>query len=285
MIDSICYIDGKFISINEAKIPVTDLIITRGYGVFDTLRTYGGKPFRAEDHLRRLERSAFLIGLTLPRTRTEISQVIHEILSSNNYPEASIRIIVTGGESDDFFTPSDKPSLIVMATPLHTYQDDYYIKGAKVATAEIERYLPEAKTIDYTQGEVAMRLAKDHDTEIVEILCVDRNKKVTEGIASNVFAIFGNTLVTPGENILLGITRQVVLELAESLFKVEIRNLSMSEFLEANEIFITGSTKEIMPITAVDSAVVCGGCCGPNTKKLMDVFQDMTQRFALKEEG
>jgi len=284
MVDGTCYINGRFVSVNNATIPVTDLAIMRGYGVFDTLRTYGGRPFRMEDHLNRLERSADLTGLTLPWSRTELNQVILSTLQKNNYPEANIRIIVTGGESEDFFTPTGTPSLIVMVTPLHSYPEHCYKTGAKVVTAKIERYLSEAKTINYTSGEVAMNRAKIKDPDIIEVLCVDRNERVTEGITSNVFIFLGDTLITPGSNILLGITRQVVLELAEPFFQIEERDLFISELHKADDIFITGSTKEIMPVTRVDGLTVGDGGCGPNTLRLIDSFEDMKNQFISNQE-
>jgi len=279
MLDSVCFSNGTFIAVSEAKIPVIDLAVMRGYGVFDSLRTYGGKPFRIENHLVRLERSAELIGLSIPWSKSEISEVILETLRRNNYPEAGVRIIVTGGETEDFFTPTGKPGLIVLVTPLQLYPKIYYSQGVKVATTELERYLPEAKTINYTSGKVAMSRAKVVDPDIIEVLCIDRNQRITEGIASNVFMFFGDALVTPESNILLGITRDVVLELADAMFKIELRNVFKSELIKADEIFITGSAKEIMPVTSVDGKTLCNGRCGPNTLRLMEKFQEMTRQF------
>ena len=284
MVDGTCYINGRFVSVNNATISVTDLAIMRGYGIFDTVRTYGGRPFRMEDHLNRLERSALLTGLSLPWSRAELNRVILDTLQKNNFPESNIRIIVTGGETEDFFTPAGPPSLIVMVTPLQPYPEHCYKTGAKVVTAQIERYLPEAKTINYTLGEVAMHRAKVKDPDIIEVICVDRNERVTEGIASNVFIFLRDTLITPGSNILRGITRQVVLELAESLFQIEERDLFISELLMADDIFITGSTKEIMPVTRVNGSTVGNGGCGPNTLKLIDRFEDMKNQFISDQE-
>ena len=277
--DSVCYINGEFKTLNDAKISATDLAIMRGFGVFDSLRTYGGKPFGVEDHLTRLKRSAELVSLPLPWTKEELHRIILESLSKNKYDESSIRIIITGGYSDDFFTPAGKPGLIVIVRPLPRYPDEYHTKGVKIATARLERFMPEAKTLNYTSGEVAMREAKNSDPEIFEVLCLDRNGMVTECIASNVFAYFDETLTTPGANILYGITRQVVLKLAQPLFQVEVRDINIEELKNADELFITGSSKEIMPVRSIDNRVIGQGACGPNTRKLMDAFREMTDRF------
>jgi branched-chain amino acid aminotransferase len=277
--DSVCYINGEFKTLKDAKISATDLAIMRGFGVFDSLRTYGGKLFGVEDHLTRLERSAKLVSLPLPWTREELHRTILETLSRNSYDESSVRIIITGGYSDDFFTPAGKPGLIVIVRPLPRYPDEYYTKGVKIATASLERFLPEAKTLNYTSGEVAMREAKNRDPEIFEVLCLDRNGKATECIASNVFVFFDETLTTPGADILYGITRQVVLKLARPLFPVDVRDVQIDEIKNADEVFITGSSKEIMPVRSIDNRVIGQGRCGPNTRKLMDAFREMTDRF------
>ena len=273
--DSICYIDGEFKSLSEAKISATDLAIMRGYGIFDSLRTYGGKPFRLEDHLVRLERSAELVDLPLPHSRDKLRQIIQDTLNKNTFKESGIRIIVTGGDTDEFFTPSGKPSLLVIVMPLPHYPESNYSDGVKISTAKMERFIPEAKTTNYTFGEVAMKKAKSIDPDVFEVLCVDRQNRVTECIASNVFAFFGNTLTTPGSDILYGITRQVVLELADPLSPIEIRDIYVDEIKEADEIFITGSSKEIVPVRAVDDVIIGNGACGPETKKLMDAFRKM----------
>jgi len=248
--DSICYIDGEFKSLSEAKISATDLAIMRGYGIFDSLRTYGGKPFRLEDHLVRLERSAELVGLPLPHSRDKLRRIIRDTLNKNTYEESGIRIIVTGGDTDDFFTPSGKPSLLVIVMPLPHYPESFYHEGVKIATAKMERFIPEAKTTNYTFGEVAMKKARSVDPDIFEVLCVDRQGRVTECIASNVFAFFG-------------------------LSPIEIRDIYTDEIKAAHEIFITGSSKEIVPVRAVDDVIIGNGACGPQTKKLMDAFRQM----------
>jgi branched-chain amino acid aminotransferase len=258
---------------------VTDLVITRGYGVFEYLRTYAGKPFRIDDHLARLARSAESIGLTLPWSRAQLHDVILDTLSRNAYPEKGIRVVVTGGESEDSSTPTGKPGLLVIVTPLRPYPQEYYHQGAKVITARIERYLPEAKTTNYVSSQVTLRQARSRDPKIIEVLYVDRHRKVTEGSRSNVFAFLGDTLVTPKVDILYGVTRQVVLELADPIFPIEVRDLQLNELRQANEIFITASTKEIMPVREVDGIMVGEGVCGPNTRRLIEMFRDMIRRF------
>lgn len=273
----ICYINGQFIEADHAKISATDLAVMRGYGVFDSMRTYKGIPFRMDDHLYRLKRSADLVGMTLPWTMEDLKRLILKTLDKNRFPESSIRIIITGGDTEDLFTPTGKPGLIVLVMPLLTFPQSYYVDGIKVATARLERFLPEAKTTQYTPGQIAMKKARAHDPEIVEALYVDRQGNVTEGIASNLFLFIDGILITPGEGMLFGITRQVVLELAQSLFQVEEKDVSPDDLMNADEVFITGSSKEIMPVRQVDDKIVGNGRVGLCTKQLMDAFRRMVE--------
>jgi branched-chain amino acid aminotransferase len=282
MSDPIFYVNGRYTPAQDAMISATDLAVMRGYGIFESLRTYGSRPFRLDEHLERLEKSAEAVGLHLSWTRTFLSEVVHETLSRNGYPESRMRIVVTGGESENYFTPAGKPGLIVMASPLNPFPQSYYQKGIKVATAEVERYLPLAKTIDYIPGVMMLKDAQSMDPDIFEVLFINRHGHVTEGITSNVFAFFDDILATPEKGILLGVTRQVVLELAEPYFTVDPRDIQVNELRHATEIFITASVKEIMPVRALDGQVVGEGGPGANTKRLMKVFQQMAQDFIEK---
>src|SRR5690606_5422922 len=142
---NIYYVDGEFVSSSDAALPVIDLAILRGYGVFDFLRTYGGKPFHLDEHLQRLRRSAALIDLEIPWAHEEIKAIVIETIARNNLPECNVRILVTGGASDDFITPKDEPRLLVLVTPAVPPAAHYYTDGAKVVTFETERYIPGAK--------------------------------------------------------------------------------------------------------------------------------------------
>jgi branched-chain amino acid aminotransferase len=275
----IFYVNGDFVPKDHARISATDLAILRGLGVFESLRTYGGEPFRMPDHLARLRNSAEAVGILVPWTDKQLCTVVDELLAINKLPEAAIRLVVTGGESEDYFHPSGKPGLIIMTSALRPFSPDNYKKGVKVATAKMERFFPEAKTINYLPGVVAMQHARKEDPEIVEVLFIDRFGYVTEGTTSNCFAFIGGRLVTPGEKILNGVTRQVVLELAADRFPVDIRNITLQEFRGADEVFLTGSVKEILPVNRIDGEVVGRGACGARTQQLLDAFKALIMRL------
>jgi len=163
---NIYYVDGKFVPADQAMIPVDDLAIIRGIGVFDLLRTYQGKPYFLEEHVTRLLHSAREVNLALPWTHEQICKVALETLARNSLDEANIRIIVTGGSSTDFMTPSGKPRLLVLVTPLPKLPARWYRHGVKVITLKVRRNHPGAKSINYLPATMALRDAKARDAVV-----------------------------------------------------------------------------------------------------------------------
>ncbi|GAB6906934.1 Branched-chain-amino-acid aminotransferase IlvE [Desulfosarcina cetonica] len=272
----IYYVDGKFVPAEKAVIPVDDLALLRGIGVFDLLRTHGGKPYFLDAHIDRLENSARKIQLPLPWSHDEIAAVVQATLAKNDIPEANIRIVVTGGSSTDFMTPSGKPRLVVLVSPIPKLPDSWYTDGVKITSWEVERPIPGAKSIDYISASLALKKAAAAGA--IEALYVDRNGLALECTTSNIFAFVGGRLVTPGRGILSGVTRKVVLELAEGLFPIEVRDISRSELQAADEVFITGTSKGLVPVVQVDDRTIGSGRPGKHTRQLMTAMQDYTEK-------
>jgi branched-chain amino acid aminotransferase len=275
MADTICYINGEFVPLTEAALSVQDLAILRGYGVFDFLRTYNGKPFRLRAHLDRLAQSARLIDLDLPGPLSELEAIILETYRRNALAEANIRIVVTGGLSADSLTPVAKPTLLVLITPAHQYPSSCYETGVKVITVEVERYIPQAKTINYIPALMALKKARQ--VGAIEALYVNRRQQILEGTTTNFFVFQADRLITPGDDILPGITRNVVLELARSHFEVIERPLLVNQIAEFDEAFITASNKEIMPVCTVNQHRIGNGVPGHRTRLLMEIFRRTTR--------
>jgi len=272
---SIYYVDGKYVPSEEAVIPVDDLSIMRGVGVFDFMRTFGGKPHFLKEHVARLENSAREIGLELPWSQEEISAVVTTTLEKNRLPEANIRVLITGGSSPDFITPQGKPRLLVLVTPVTPPPPEWYTEGVKIITVHSRRNLPEAKSIDYIRATMALREAKKAGA--VEAIYLDRERFVLEGTTSNIFAIIGGVLMTPGHNILPGITRKAVLTLAESMMECRVEEVSLTALLDADEVFITGSGKGVVPVVKVNEHTIGNGAPGPKTKLLIEVLARQTK--------
>ena len=276
---SVSYINGKFVDADSASVPARDLAILRGFGVFDYLRTYGGVPFQLGAHLRRLQRSADLIKLACPWDLEELGEIVLETLRRNSLEEAGIRLVVTGGDSPNAFMPGGDSRLLVMATALHSLPAAVYQRGAAVATVEQHRHLPEAKTINYIPGIMAQRRAQSRVPDAIDaIYCVDG--LVVEGTRSNIFIFKEGRWITPDEGLLPGITRAEVIKLLGRDGHLELRAITLEEFYNADEIVLTSTTKEIVPIVLVDDVTIGVGAPGEYSRRLMRQWRDMTDAYA-----
>ncbi len=263
-------IDGVFVPAEQAVLPIGDLAVLRGYGVFDFLRTYRGRPFALDAHIRRLQNSARLINLSCPWSLEEIRERVEQTLARNDYDEANIRLLITGGDSDDSITPGARPRLLILVTPLKNFPRSWYSDGVKIVTVDRTRYIPGAKSIDYIRAIMSLNQAKQEDA--IEAIYVDADGRVLEGTTSNIFAVFAGTLRTPPEDILPGVTRDVLLSVAASQFPTELRTISREELYHADEVFLTSSNKEVLPVRQVDDRLIGRGCPGPVTAALMQLF-------------
>jgi len=272
------YIDGEFVPENKAFIPVDDLAVLRGFGVCDLMRTYNGKPYFLNEHIKRLENSAKEIGLELPWSCDDMVKIVLETLKKNKtINEANIRIVITGGSSPDFITPHGNPRLLVLVTQIPKLPASWYEKGVKVITLPIERDIPGAKSISYIRATMALKKAKKENA--VEALYVDRHGFVRECATSNFFAFINDLLVTPDRDVLKGITRQVVLDISKDLFDIELRQLPLDEVLKADEVFITGTNKGVVPVVRIDDTMIHGGIPGKNTARVIKALNDHALDF------
>ncbi|MBK8138758.1 MAG: aminotransferase class IV [Chloroflexi bacterium] len=270
----IYYIDGEYVDESDALLPVTDLAVLRGYGVFDFTRTYGGMPFKLNEHLVRLRRSASQIELPIPLDDDEIAEIVLQTVRRNGYPEAGVRIVYTGGESDDGLTPADRPRLLVLVTPLRRVNPASYLNGVKIISEPLDRYLPEAKTLNYIPAIKALR--RGAKSGAIEAVYVNREGYVLEGTTSNLFAFIGDTLVTPAVEVLNGITRHVVLDVARGHFTIEERPIALTELYKADEVFLSASNKQVMPVVEVDDETIADGRPGSRTRRVMGLFAAYT---------
>jgi branched-chain amino acid aminotransferase len=274
---NIYYVDGNYVPADQAVIPVDDLAIVRGIGVFDLLRTYNGKPYFLKEHVQRLYHSALEINLDLPWSQEQICRIVQETLDRNTLDEANARIIVTGGSSSDFMIPKGNPRLLVLVTPLPKLPRWWQTKGVKVITIQDNRNFPGAKSIDYLPATIALRKAEKEDA--IEALYLDNEGRVLEGTTSNYFVFINDKLVTPGRGILSGITRKVVLGISRAHFAAEIRDVYIDELLSAQEVFITGTNKGLVPVIRIDDATIGNGRPGSRTLEVIALLEKHTENF------
>ena len=276
MTSPVYYVDGRFVPADQATLPLGDLAIMRGYGIFDFLRTYRRVPFKLREHVLRLYSSAEQIGLAMPWSVGEVEAIVHETNDRNGYDDAAIRIVVTGGPSPDLMMPGQQPRLAVMAEPISTPPERQYAQGVGVTTTRMARILPTVKSLNYLGAILAVVEARKAGA--VEAIYRTPDDHVTEGTRSNLFIFRGGKLLTPESGILPGITRQVVLEVAAREYPVVLTDLTYADLLGADEVFITSTTKEIVPVVKVDGQVVGGGRPGECTQDLMERFKAYVDR-------
>lgn len=280
----IYYVDGEFVDAESATIPITDLALVRGYGVFDFFRTYDGLPIQLERNVQRLRNSAREIVMELPWTNEEIADAVIETLARNNFDEANVRIIATGGDSPTFIMPDGNPRLLIYVEPLKPLPDWWYTDGVKVITVQEERYLPLAKSLNYIPAIVALKQAKQ--AHAVEALYVDRNDHVREGTTTNLFAFYGDDrVITPETDILPGVTRARVIEILKRDYTVIEKALRYDDLLGADEVVITAANKQIVPVVQVNEYIYGDGPGGHSRRLMQNFAEYVTQQVAQRSQA
>lgn len=278
-------IDGQLLPPEQAVVPVFDRGFLYGDSVYEVMRTYGGVPFEMDAHLARLARSAELIGLLLPRTPAQLAREIDRTVAAAGNPESYARIIVTRGAGEIGLDPAlgTHPRTIVIVRELSPPPPEAYQLGVLVALVGVQRNLPkaidpQAKTGNYLNNVLAVREATALGA--YEAILLDHEGRVTEGANSNVFAVRTGRLATPAleVGVLPGVTRRVVLELARAeRLPVDERPMVPSDLTCAEEVFITSTTRELVPVVRIvqgeQTWKIGQGAVGPLTKRLLASFR------------
>ena len=224
MPDTVYFVKNSFVEKENAFIHVNDIGLLRGYAVFDYLKTYFGKPFRFNDHLERLQNSAKYIGMKIPKSTDEIKKICYELLGRNSFPESNIRIVITGGIGADSKTKGE-PVLIITCEPRVKLDEKFYTEGIRIKTVKGKREISFSKTCNYI---AAIEYIDEYKKEgFNEILYVN-DGKIFECTSSNIFIFKEGKLITPAEEVLYGITRKVIFEIANPIFEIEERELHLS---------------------------------------------------------
>jgi branched-chain amino acid aminotransferase len=284
------YVDGKWYPKSEAKVSVFDHGLLYGDGVFEGIRSYNGLVFKLKEHLDRLFESAHTIMLKLPLDRKKLTEVIIETLRRNRLRDAYIRVVVTRGSGDLGLDPRKckKATVIVITDKIVLYPDRLYKKGLEIITVPTVRNLPEAvnpalKSLNYLNN----ILAKIEATQAgcMEALLLNHQGYVAECTGDNVFMVKGGILLTPPTyvGVLRGITRGAILEIArKKRVPVEERILTRHDLFNAEEMFLTGTAAELIPVVRLDGRVIGGGKPGPLTCSLMTAFHELTKKDGVR---
>jgi len=280
------YINGRLYEKQEAKISVFDHGLLYGDGVFEGIRVYNGKVFRCEQHIERLFRSAKAIALRIPMSKEQIVEAIHQTVRANGRTDAYVRIVVTRGVGTLGLDPSKchDPQVIIITDSISLYPQEFYEKGLEVITVPTMRnhhnvLSPKIKSLNYLNNILAKIEARQ--AGVIEAIMLNHLGFVAECTGDNVFIVSKGRLLTPPPEagILEGITRQVVMELAERAgIPVAEQQLTRFDLYVADECFLTGTAAEIIPVVRIDSREIGDGTPGKITRRLLEMFREETAR-------
>ncbi len=263
------FINGDWIEAEKATVHVSDLAVQRGYGVFDFFRTADDTALFIDHHLDRLQHSASVLRLQLPFTKEELKKIIAELINKNQLGSSGIRITVTGGNATDTYT-STTPNIIITQQSLTMDTVFDASKGLHLITEEYVRELPTAKSINYLMGVYLQQKVKDAGAD--DVLYV-KNGFISELPRSNVFIVSKeNELITPDSNVLHGVTRKHILQLASKVLTVKEQPVQLDELLNANEVFVSSTTKRLLPVLSVNGLQIATGKAGTTTGLLYQRF-------------
>lgn len=279
-------VNGSVVPAEEARVSVLDNGFTFGDAVYETLRTYHGRPFELHRHLARLRASSARLGFVIPPDDAELGRQLDTLLARAQNSESYIRLIVSRGVGDIsyHFDRVAGPTIVMVVKPLEPFPDAAYRDGIDVAVVKIRRNHPSAldpaiKSCNLLNNILAVREAQAQGAE--EALLLNDRGELAEGASTNVFVVKDGSIRTPplAAGILAGITRDVLFGLVRDL-RLPLREepISLDSLRAADEAFVTSSTREAMPIRTVDGRTVGGGRPGPVTRQVMDAFRAYADR-------
>ncbi len=277
MTTSIVYLNGEYMPLEQACVPVLDRGFIFGDGVYEVIPVYGRKVFRLEHHLQRLKNSMQAVRLNNPHTDKEWSEIINNVIERNDGGDQSIYLQVTRGVANrDHRFPGDAiPTVFVMSNLFVMVPNEQLEHGVSAITLDDIRWqYCSIKSIALLPNILLRQQAVEQDAAEAILL---RNNEVTEGAASNVFIVKDGVIITPPKTdcLLPGITRDLVVEQAhEHDMPVEEIIIKQDDLFTADEIWLTSSTKEILPVTQLNSQTVGTGKPGPIWKQMYGLYQE-----------
>ena len=275
------YLNGEFMPIEQARVPVLDRGFIFGDGVYEVIPVYSRHPFRLAEHLRRLQASLDGIRLSNPHDDAEWTRLVRRLIGLNEPEDQSLYLHVTRGvaKRDHAFPKGVAPTVFMMSNALVTPPGDQIEKGVGAITATDNRWLRcDIKAIALLPNVLLRQLAVDADCVETVLL---RDGSMTEGAASNIFVVKDGILLAPPKNHLMlpGITYDVVLELAQADgIKLEVRTVAESELRGADEAWLTSSTKEVLAIVRLDGKALGKGVPGPLFRRMYALYQEYKER-------
>jgi branched-chain amino acid aminotransferase len=273
-----CYYDEQISPFSQTGMSLNDLLIQRGYGIFDYLRVVDNKPLFVQDHLDRLYQSAALMHMVVPQSKEMILKIVMELVSKNDMPYSGLKLIVSGGDSSDGYT-LEQPRLTIIQQPLPVPSNDFSVTPFALMSHPFQRQLPQVKTTDYL---MAIYLQPQLKAFGGQDILYTHDGMIRECPRSNFFLISEQGhIVTPKEQVLKGITRKNILaEASANGITIEERPIALNEINNARGAFIASSTKRIIPVSKIDTTTIPTD--SPILEKVFDLLVQKEQAY-LKE--
>lgn len=281
----IIYLNGEYVPKEKAVVSVFDHGLLYGDGVFEGIRAYHGRVFKLGDHLDRLYDGARAICMQIPVSKDEMQEIVLETLRRNNLSDAYIRLVVTRGPGDLGLDPRKcpKPFIFCIAASIVLYPDELYEKGMSVISVSTRRNIPTAciprvKSLNYLNNIYAKMEA--NLAGMPEAIMLNNEGYVAEATGDNIFIVNKGVLITPPSSagILEGITRNAVMDIARGKgIPVEEKMFTMYDVYTADEVFLTGTAAEVIPVINVDGRIITDGKPGKMTRELIAAFHELTK--------
>ncbi len=285
LMEETVYFNGRLVPASEARVSAFDYGFLLGFGLFETMRSYDGHIFRLERHLARLMKSAEALGMAPRLGNFDLGDACYQVLKANNLSDARIRLTVSAGVGEIVPDPATcrEPTVFIVARKLAPLSDEVYQRGYRVVISSVRRNSgsPSAKHKSTSWLENVLARTEARTAGADEALLLNERGLVVECSASNIFLVRNGALCTPPveSGALPGVTREVVLELAQSLgIGFTVAEVGFKDLFRADEVFLTSSTIEIMPLTQVEGVAIGGGKLGSVTKRLMSAYKELVVR-------
>jgi D-alanine transaminase len=287
------YLNGKLMPLEEARVPVLDRGFIFGDGVYEVIPVYSRRPFRLAEHLRRLQHSLDGIRLANPHSDTEWAHLIHQLIEQNEGEDQYLYLHITRGvakRDHAFPNPPVPPTVFMMSSLLPAPPSSLLRSGVCAVTAADNRWLRcDIKSIALLPNVLLRQAAVDAGCAETVLIRPDPSNSgfsfMTEGAASNIFVVKNGTLLAPPkDNLMLpGITYDVILEIAQiNGIPHEVRRIGVNEVSNADELLLTSSTREVLPITRLDGQPVGSGEPGPMFERMHALYQEFKREVMRK---
>jgi branched-chain amino acid aminotransferase len=284
------YLNGKLVAKEDAKVSVFDHGLLYGDGAFEGIRAYSGVVFKLEEHIDRLYETCHTMLINIGMTKKEMIAAVVETLKANGLSDGYIRLVITRGDGDLGLDPrkcKGSPNIIIIADKITLYPDELYKNGLTIVTVPTVRNHPEAinpqlKSLNYLNN--IMAKIEANNAGVPEAIMLDGSGYVAECTGDNIFMVKKGALKTPQQGRLRGVTRDAVMELAARELKLDVQEtlITRHELFNAEEVFLTGTAAELIPVVKIDGRVIGTGKPGPVTLKLLKLFHEVTRKDGVK---